>query len=189
MTQLQADVVMTRQHLRDIPSWTLPTGHSFQWYRPGDEKKWHKIQRQADRLNDITPELFEHSFGTDEHLLKERVLFLIDQDGHAIGTAAAWFGDDCHGQRWGRVHWVAIVPQEQGRGLSKPLMTQICLRLRQLGHKRAYLTTNTARTPAISLYLAFGFTPEIRSRGDLQAWRDFENQSGHPLGLEPPVVS
>lgn len=189
MTQLHADVVMIRQHLRDIPNWTVPPGHSFHWYCPGDERNWHNIQKQADRLNDVTPELFARSFGAEERLLKERVLFLSDQDGHAIGTAAAWFDDDYHGQSWGRVHWVAIVPQKQGRGFSKPLVTQICLRLRQLGHERAYLTTNIARVPAISLYLKFGFTPEIRSQGDQHAWTDFENRSGHPLGLELPTVS
>jgi len=189
MAQNHTGVTMIRQHLRNIPNWTLPPGYSFRWYRPGDEKWWYNIQKQADQLNDIMPESFVHSFGTDEHLLEERILFLIDPEGHAIGTAAAWFDDNFPGQSWGRVHWVAIVPQRQGRGFSKPLMTQVCLHLRQLGYERAYLTTDIARIPAIRLYLSFGFRPVISSQKELQIWKDFENRSSYSSHPELPTPS
>ena len=43
-------------------------------------------------------------------------------------------------------------------------------RLRELGHKCAYLNTQTARIPAINLYAKFGFVPHIRTPEDLQVW-------------------
>jgi GNAT superfamily N-acetyltransferase len=55
------------------------------------------------------------------------------------------------------VHWVAIVPECQGIGLGKALMTLLCQRLRELGHDQAYLFTSSERVSAIRLYLRFGF--------------------------------
>jgi ribosomal protein S18 acetylase RimI-like enzyme len=96
---------------------------------------------------------------------------LLAPDGQAIGTATAWFKDNFEGRRFGRVHWVAIVPEYQGRGLAKPLMSTICRRLQELGHDCAYLTTSTARLPAINLYRRFGFEPLIRTPEEADIWK------------------
>jgi ribosomal protein S18 acetylase RimI-like enzyme len=71
---------------------------------------------------------------------------------------------------------VAIIPERQGRGLAKALLSATCMRLRELGHTRLYLTTETPRLPAIALYLKFGFRPEIRNEADRRAW---ENVAEH----------
>src|SRR5205823_14626142 len=109
--------------------------------------------------------------GTDSALLAQRQCYLIDQAGKVIGTATAWFNDDFDGRRTGRVHWVAIVPEYQRRGLSKPLMTAVCHRLRELGHDRAYLVTAPALRPAINLYRRFGFVPLIPNEAQRESWR------------------
>jgi len=103
--------------------------------------------------------------------LAERQCFLFDPSGQAIGTASAWFDDNFDGGRIGRVHWVALLPQYQGRKLSKPLMAAVCRRLRELGHDQAYLTTLAARQAAIQLYLRFGFAPLIRNEIERAVWR------------------
>jgi GNAT superfamily N-acetyltransferase len=53
---------------------------------------------------------------------------------------------------------VAILPDYQGRGLSKPLLSQALRRLWELGHTRAYLTTSAERMVALRLYERFGFS-------------------------------
>jgi len=162
---------MIRRSLDDVPQYVLPAPYRVVWYRPGCEEWWRRIQTAADRFNTIGPDLFEVEFGTDEALLSQRQCFLLDERGVPFATATAWFNDDYGGRPFGRVHWVAIVPEMQGRGLSKPLLTLVCNRLRELGHERAYLTTSTARIPAINLYLKFGFVPEIRTASDAALWR------------------
>lgn len=162
-------ISMTRENLDVIPEFDLPPGYLLRWYQPGDERYWVAIQRQADLYNAITSELFTQQFGLAGEL-PARQCYLTDRSGTPVGTASAWFNPDYRGQPYGRVHWVAIVPEMQGRGLSKPLLSAVCHRLRELGHRRAYLTTAPQRTAAICLYLKFGFRPEIISPEDEEEW-------------------
>lgn len=170
MSQEYVCLTMVRESLGELPAYALPAPFSFRWYRPGDERLWREIQACADEYNDIAPELFESQFGGDVASLAERQCFLLDADGRAAGTATAWFDRDYDGLEAGRVHWVAIVPRMQGRGLAKPLLAAVCRRLRDLGHRRAYLTTAPERIPAIGLYLKFGFTPVVRGEPEAAAW-------------------
>jgi GNAT superfamily N-acetyltransferase len=163
-------VLMVRENLENIPEFALPAGFSFRWYQPGDEAIWLQVDTLANPDSPLTPDFFNQCFGSDPGVLTRRQCYLLNPTGQAIGTATAWFDDDFEGARFGRVHYVAIVPEYQGRGLSKPLMTITCRRLRQLGHDRAYLATFTARIPAINLYRQFGFVPLIRNAEEAAAW-------------------
>jgi GNAT superfamily N-acetyltransferase len=138
------------------PQWELPAGFTLRFYEPGDAAHWVEIHRKADMINRITADSYRREFGEDESLLAQRQLFLLDADGGPIGTATAWLGKDVE-QGWGRIHWVAIIPEYQGRGLGKPLMTAVANRLVELGHEKAYLMTSKARPKAIQLYLQCGF--------------------------------
>ena len=120
ITQEYLDIRMIREHLDDIPPYSLSAGHSIRRFQPGDQKSWYRIHLLADKYTDVTPALFEKEFGTDAQRLAERQCFLIDKMGTPIGTASAWF-DDLGEESLGRVHWVAIVPTEHGKGLAKPL--------------------------------------------------------------------
>jgi GNAT superfamily N-acetyltransferase len=137
----------------------------------------------ADQYNDITPALFAREFGRDPAELAARQLYLYDPAGGAIGTATAWRGNLISDQTIGRIHWVAIVPDRQGQGLAKPLIAAACRRLRELGHARAYLTTSTARVPAINLYLRFGFQPLVGSLEARRAWQAIQPQLKYRVEL------
>ena len=165
-------VFMTRANLENIPEFPLPVGFSARWYQAGDEASWLRIQLAADRLNEITPELFLQQFGSDPALLCQRQCCLLDSRAEPIGTGTAWFKERFEGAPFGRVHWLAVLPQYQRRGLGKALMTILCQRLRELGHNRAYLSTSTARIAAIRLYRLFGFVPLIRNDADAMLWRE-----------------
>jgi GNAT superfamily N-acetyltransferase len=169
-------VLMVRDDLAGLPDCSVPGPCQLRWFHPGDEQAWTGIMRAADRYNEITGEVFEREFGSDGKALSQRQCYLCDPDGRPIGTSTGWFNDHYPGQPYGRIHWVAIIPERQGRGLAKPLLSATCKRLRELGHTKLYLTTETPRLPAINLYLKFGFRPEIRNEADRRAW---ENVAKH----------
>lgn len=168
---------MIRENLDNIPQYELGPDFSLQWYNKGYEKIWLDIHKAADKYHDFVDDFFTKQFGSDEKLLHQRQCYLFDKDNIPFATASAWFDNDYTGNEYGRVHWVAIIPQMQGKGLANPLLTIVCNRLRQLGHKRAYLGTSTARIPAINLYLKFGFKPHIRSDEDVQIWQKLKEVS------------
>ena len=161
-------VRMYRPDLENIPRFEVPDGYSLRRYRRGDEGNWTRIQTRADEYNTTTAEKFDQQFGPDHEALALRQYYLCDASGRAIGTATAW----ADSPQVGRVHWVAIVPEFQGRSLSKPMLAAVCNRLRELGHVRAVLGTYTLRVAAIGLYLKFGFLPEISGPEDAAAWRE-----------------
>jgi len=189
MTIMQQNLTihMIRTDLSGLPHFDLPPGFALRWYKPGDDRTWCRIHLAADRYNPISPDLFHGEFGWDDARLQARQCYLLSPDGGAVGTATAWLDDDYYGERYGRIHWVAILPDWQGRGLAKPLLSSACARLQELGHDRAYLVTSTARIPAISLYLKFGFVPHLRTPEDGEVWRQLAGPLGARLDLAKAV--
>ena len=163
---------MIRPTLEDIPVFDLPDPYQLRRYRPGDAANWVRIHQEADVYNEIRSDLFPGQFGSDEEELAARQFYLCDGEGQAVGTATAWYNNDFRGERYGQVHWVAIVPEHQGKGLAKPLMTAVLRRLRELGHDRVYLSTNPPRLPAIHLYMKFGFVPMAQTEQERSIWEE-----------------
>ena len=181
-------VTMIRDDLNHIPQFHLPQGYAIRWYQDGDEDLWLEVQRASENYTEITHGLFMEWHGNYLSILKDRMFFLLDPEMNAIGTATAWFIDEYRGKSYGRVGWVAIVPSEQDKGFSRPMMTVLCNRLRELGHERAYLTTSTARFPAIRLYWRFGFRPEYNQPGDRGVWQEIERRirEGYKVPRQEP---
>lgn len=180
-----------RPHLEALPDFALPAGFDLRPYQPGDRDRWVGIVHAADPFLPISVATHEAAFGQDAKSLAERQQFLVAPDRQLIGTATAWHGEGGRWQGWGRVHWLAVVPAWQGKGLGKALLGATLRRLRELGYTRAYLITETVRLAAIRLYLQFGFAPDLTQAADRAAWRDLRNQ-GVPVQIpaddttEPP---
>lgn len=164
-------VAMIHPELRRVPAVPVPPGYRVRRYRPEDRALWVALNREADGLQPVTGDTFAASFGNDEPALRERMLFLAGEGGTEVGTGTAWYSADYRGRAMGRVHWLAVLPAWQGRGLGTALLAAVCRRLVELGHDQAYLTTSTARVPALRLYLRFGFEPAIYNRDDAAHWR------------------
>jgi GNAT superfamily N-acetyltransferase len=171
---------MIRPDLRNVPACPLPEGFAIRMYRDGDADAWVRIWRQSDTyLKDISPALFQKEFGRDLPSMPRRCMFLVCPDGREIGTITAWRRAS-HGRPWGLLHWLAIVPEFQGRGLSRPMVAALLERLRALGHRRALLLTQTVRLAAIRTYLRFGFRPEVAGDEDRRAWSLVREVVSHP---------
>ena len=164
------EIAMACPDLRRAPRFTLPAPYRIRWWRTGDLGVWLAIQREADRLQTVAEPVFRKYYGRNEAEFPQRICFLCDQAGREVGTASAWYGDSDPGKDWGRVHWVAIVPLHQGKGLARPLISAVLDRMEALGHRKAYLTTESERILAIRLYLSLGFKPAARSAAERRAW-------------------
>ncbi len=173
-------VKMIRPHLREIPQHPVPEGYSIRLFRRRDKKIWVAINNEADVYNHVTLDMFRHEFKGDVRGLKSRCFFLYKEGAGEVGTITAWYDQNYHGLEFGRIHWFAIVPKYQRQGLAKPMMTVAMNRLAEL-HSRAYLSTGTARLPAMKVYLDFGFVPDIMSDVDMERWEVIRKQLDHPL--------
>ena len=176
------NIIMIREDLECIPAYDLPHEYMFRWYREGDEEHWVDIHQKTDSHNTINRGLFVREFKADTNELCKRQCYLSTDEGGYIGTATAWFDEDFHGLPYGRLHWVAIVPEFQGQGLSKPLLSIVCNRMKELGHVRTRLVTSTARIPAVNLYLSFGYVPFIRTSQDEEAWKALQQRLKYRIG-------
>lgn len=162
-------VWMLHPDLGRIPSAAFPEGYRMRFYQPGDLATWLAIQA-GDPFFVPTADTFAASMPGDDGYLGERVLFLIDPLGAAIGTITAWQTTALTGELIGQIHWVALVPAVRGMGFAKPMLRAACTVLREHGHAAACLETNTKRIPALQLYLQSGFAPFVRSETEREAW-------------------
>ena len=173
-------ICMVRENLADLPQHSLPAGYTARPFAPGDRATWLRIWRASETFETIRPSHFDESFGDDPGAMIRRAMFLVSPAGKDVGTITAWYEKRYLRRPWGRIHWVAVLPNHRGRGLSRGMMTLAMNRLWALGHRRAMLATQTTRIPAIRTYLRFGFVPALTDAGSADAWRLVAGHVDHP---------
>lgn len=178
------NIRMIRSSLDGLPEFDMPDDVRVRWYEEGDEETWLRINGECDQFNNITPKLFRSEYDADENgnvdhaELQKRMFFLVDREGNDFGTTSAWYHDDPVGVPRGLIHWVGILPPYQGRGLAKPMMTVAFRRMKELGHDSVFLTTSSARIPAVRLYLKFGFLPFVYDKANEAIWKRHQDALG-----------
>ena len=70
----------------------------------------------------------------------------------------------------GRIHWVAVHPGHQGKGIANAMITKLMGIFLKLNHKHAIVTTENFRVTALKIYLKFGFSPCPRNEIEEQSW-------------------
>lgn len=172
---------MIRPHLRDIPVAAFPEGFTIRPLRIETEGQvWTDIVRESEEWLDLSAELFLDEFGHNLQAASERCFLIVDAADHTVGTISAWYRKAYRGRDYGLIHWVAVRPSHQGRGLGK---AGLSFALNQLArwHDRALLGTQTRRLPAIALYLNFGFVPDLEEEGARRDWQRLKGQLIHPV--------
>jgi GNAT superfamily N-acetyltransferase len=175
-------VWMIHRALQQAPSYTLPEGYRMRFFQAGDIEPWVRIQQAADRFQVPTAASFHH-YMPDANRIAKRVLFMTDPNGQDIGSITAWNDDQFLGHDAGLVHWVALIPETQGRGLAKPLMSAALQVMQAEGYDEAWLETGSARLPALNLYLHFGFQPYVRGDEDRAAWKQVSPLLKFPISV------
>ena len=172
-------IAMVRPHLTGIPEFAFPAGYGLRPIAPGEGAGWAEIQRETERILPITDDTFEEQFGADAVAISKRCFFIVSDDGSLLGTISAWYRRDPDGEDYGRIHWFAIRPAYQGRGLARPALSYALQRL-AAWHQRAWLTSSSSRLPALKLYLDYGFTPDWSQPRASEAWRQVQSRLAHP---------
>src|SRR5699024_3863425 len=120
---------------------------------------WAKLKVSVDEFQTVegAHTRFQSEFASQIDEFTQRCLFVVNDVGEVVGTATAWRGIPPHDDKeWGRLHWVSIAPDYQGRGLAKPLLSNV-LNVMATYHDKVYLTSQTTSFEAVNLYLQYGF--------------------------------
>lgn len=170
---------MVRSNMDNIPQVPFPEGFGIRAMRPAEADLWTDVQRDAEPYSRITDELFFDQFGSDLPATEQRCYFVTNREGAVVGTISAWYDRNFKGKDHGRIHWLAIRPAYQRRGLGKAALSYAMNRLAEW-HGQCYLDTATARLPAIKMYLDFGFVPDLACPNAVEAWREVRAALDHP---------
>lgn len=176
-------ITMIRPHLRELPPVLFPPGFGIRPMRLDEGPLWLAIERDAEQEYQFMPDgIFEREFGADLESVPRRCFIAVDAQGAGVGTISAWYYT-FREQEYGLVHWVAVRPACQGKGLGRAMISFALNRLSQW-HDRALLNTDTRRLPAIKLYLDFGFVPVLDLPGAIENWGEVAIHLDHPALAE-----
>ena len=158
----------------------LPEGYAIRTYQPGDEDAWADLMCAVGEQTspaDARAEFVRRYLADMSRA--DRLFFAVDAEGAVVGTAIAW--DD--GLRV--LHWLAVHPDHQRRGLGKALC-QTALRLfrREDNALPVYLHTQPWSWKAILLYIKLGFKLQ-----PLDTIYNYENQYAQAMETLRAIVT
>lgn len=167
-------VVMIRENGSDYPEYSLPEGYHYATFTPADEENWIRLQAEVTHVESCAQgkQIFRQEFlRAGENVACEdcsgyaetvkRTVLVKDREGALVGAATLWTGDT-FGEIWPRVHWVAVHPDHQGKGIAKCMLSRMLALYGELGHKTPiYLTTQTKTYRAVRIYKQMGFQPYL----------------------------
>lgn len=155
-----AEIWMYRLKGLPVTEQALPEGFHFEFYQEGDETEWAAIETAVSEFENEAQALdyFQKKFAPFSKELKRRMLFVTDSEGRKIGTCSAWWKELPDGTRYPLVHWVAVRPGYQGKGIAKAMLSRTLKQLQKLEDTTpVYLHTQTWSHIAIRLYQKLGF--------------------------------
>ena len=165
-------VVMTRENGKLLKKYPLPEGYCFAPFMPEDEENWIQLQLEVTHVENYAQgkQIFREEFlqapegiaceqcpGYPE--VVKRMVQIKDATGNLVGVATLWMGDT-FGEVWPRVHWVAVHPDHQGKGLAKCMLARLLQLYEELAcDTPIYLTTQTKTYRAVRVYKQMGCSP------------------------------
>lgn len=176
--------LLLERDLDTLPSFSLPEGYRFTFYRCGDRDKWIKIEQSAREFDSSSDGVaaWNRYYGNRENELFDRMLFIENERGEKVATATAMydvFGRDTSGSAW--LHWVAVRRDYQGKGFSKPLIVEAFRVMKNLGYSHVKVPTQTNTWLAVKIYLDLGCRPIPKNAvNSAEGWRIVKTLTNHP---------
>ena len=180
--------LMLRGAITDMPEIPLPAGYHYELYRPGDRDAWIEIEKSAKEFGTYEQGLDAWKRYYAEHTdeLPGRMVFVVNEAGEKVATATAFYdirGIDQSADGW--LHWVAVRREDQGKGLSKPLISHVIQIMKALGQTHCKIPTQTTTWVAVKVYLDLGFRPiEKNLVNSRDGWRIIKRLTDHPALAE-----
>lgn len=165
-------VAMVRENGLDFPVYSLPKGYHYATFTPEDEENWITLQAEVTHVESAAQgkRIFRQEFLQAEEGIPcekcpgyaetvKRTVLVKNDAGILVGAATLWTGNT-FGEVWQRVHWVAVHPEHQGKGLAKCMLSRMLALYGELGCRTPiYLTTQTKTYRAVRIYRQMGFHP------------------------------
>ncbi len=185
VTLPHADILMVKMDGTRGPRVAPPDGIAIRGYRPGDEVAWAALICEVGfcKTSAEAAEIFARAFLTQPQWLADRCFFAWDAAGALAGVCALWEGT-LFGAPRPRIHWVAVAPRCQGRGIAKALLSHALDAYRALGMTGLiYLTSSTHSYKAVQLYRTFGFRFYMGDGSETGALAEYiqENKLAQPI--------
>jgi len=160
-----------------VKKYEVPEGYRIRNFKEGEGPVWAQTETGAGEFKTEEDALdhFYKEFGKYLDKMEELCFFIEDMHHlRPVGTAMAWFMAEEGKTDTGRLHWVGIHRDHQGRKLAKPLLARVGRALFE-NYESAYLTTQTTSYKAINIYLEMGFSPVVEGSRSEKAWTVIED--------------
>lgn len=176
--------LMLRGEIMDMPEIPLPAGYHYETYRDGDRDVWIEIEKSAKEFDTYEQGLdaWKRYYADRTNELPGRMVFVVNEAGEKVATATAFYdirGMDQSADGW--LHWVAVRREDQGKGLSKPLISHVIQIMKALGQTHCKIPTQTTTWVAVKVYLDLGFLPiEKNLVNSRDGWCIIKRLTDHP---------
>lgn len=152
-------VIMRRPRGLVAPVPKFPAGYAVSPFERGSDIAWAAIEAAVGEFESpaLAKRYFRETYLLHHVEVERRVLFARGPGGTEVGTVTAWW-DHTGERRDAALHWLGVIPGQQGQGLGTALVHACIETLQQLeGDRDIYLHTQTWSHTAIGIYQRAGF--------------------------------
>lgn len=162
-----------------------PEGFFLRGFQPGDEAVWAALEHEIGDFpsREEARDYFTRTYAPHSRELARRCWFALDSRGRAVGTCTAWRDPGKDGKSVASLHWLAVSPEVQGRGLGRVLCRAALSVFREAGEFPVYLHTQPWSWKALFLYVQEGFRLQ---RAD--TFGGYENQYAQGMAVLSEIL-
>ncbi|MHB9130156.1 MAG: GNAT family N-acetyltransferase [Armatimonadota bacterium] len=179
--QPYVQLVMLHPSLAALPPVILPDGYGLRTFQPGDDAHWSRIIAESfRRLREECS--FDTMMRNDPAFHPERIFF-ITHGKEPVATASAWYVPEKLPDA-GMIHYVGACDKHTGKKLGYWVSLAALHHMVQERRRRAWLSTDDTRLPAIKTYLNLGFAPLLIHEEQRERWAAVFRALGLPELVE-----
>lgn len=130
----------------------LPEGFHFRTCKKEELEVWKLLSIGNPQALDFMTRYFNQVYAARQEEFFRRCLFVCDAGDRPVGTCFLWRAYD----RILTLHWFRVLPEFEGRGIGRALLSEVLRPLSQADYP-VFIHTHPSSFRAIKLYSDFGF--------------------------------